>query len=95
MAREVASERAKLARALKRLPALEVWPSEANFLLIRTPRGPRLVEALRQRGIAVRPCETFPGLDDRYIRVAVRTSKDNTTLLEALEEILAEHHPRR
>jgi histidinol-phosphate/aromatic aminotransferase/cobyric acid decarboxylase-like protein len=94
VAREVASERAKLARALKQLPGLEVWPSEANFLLVRTPDGPGLVESLRQRGIAVRPCATFPGLDDRYIRLAVRTSTDNETLLEALEEILADHRRR-
>jgi histidinol-phosphate/aromatic aminotransferase/cobyric acid decarboxylase-like protein len=87
VAQEVASARAELAQGLARLPEIEVWPSAANFLLIRTPDGPHLVEALRQHNIAVRPCETFPGLDDSYIRIAVRRSDDNAALVDTLSEL--------
>ena len=49
---------------------------------------PAAVEPLRAHGIAVRPCSSFPGLDDRYVRVAVRTDVDNDLLVRAVEAIL-------
>jgi threonine-phosphate decarboxylase len=48
-----------------------------------------LVEALRGRNIAVRPAASFPGLDESYIRIAVRTRDDNAALVEALREVPA------
>ena len=88
VAAEVASAREELAEALQLLPGLRVWPSQANFLLLRVPDGAGLVEALRERRIAVRPAASFPSLDERYIRVAVRTRADNALLVNALTEIL-------
>ncbi|MDE3131855.1 MAG: threonine-phosphate decarboxylase [Acidobacteriota bacterium] len=89
VAAQVASAREELAEALQLLPGLRVWPSQANFLLLRVPDDAGLVEALRERRIAVRPAASFPGLDERYIRVAVRTRADNRLLVNALTEILA------
>ena len=86
---EVAFAREELAQALQLLPGVRVWPSQANFLLLRVPDGAGLVEALRERRIAVRPAASFPGLDERYIRVAVRTPDDNALLVNAITEILA------
>jgi histidinol-phosphate aminotransferase len=90
VAHDVASARAELSRDLAELPEIKVWPSETNFLLLRTPDGLHLVEALRQHGIAVRPCGTFPGLDHSYIRIAVRTPNDNATLVETLGGLLGQ-----
>jgi histidinol-phosphate aminotransferase len=89
VAAEVAVAREELAGAMQLLPGVRVWPSQANFLLLRVPDGPGLVEALRERRIAVRPAGSFPGLDERHIRIAVRTRDDNALLLNALTEILA------
>jgi histidinol-phosphate/aromatic aminotransferase/cobyric acid decarboxylase-like protein len=89
VAADVASARNDLAKALGLLPNVRVWPSEANFLLLRVSNGPRLVEALRERNIAVRPAASFPGLDESYIRIAVRTRDDNAALVEALREVPA------
>ena len=44
----------------------------------------RAVDALRRAGIAVRRCDTFPGLDGSWIRVAVRPPEVSDRLLEAL-----------
>jgi histidinol-phosphate aminotransferase len=87
VAEEVAELREHLRAGLREL-GIRVWPSSANFLLLQLADGPRVVEKLRGAGIAVRPCSDFPGLDDRYIRVAVRPRDDNTRLLQALAEIL-------
>ncbi len=89
VAAEVALAREELASAMQLLPSVRVWPSQANFLLLRVPDGAGLVQALRERRIAVRPAGSFPGLDERYIRIAVRTRDDNALLVNALTEILA------
>jgi histidinol-phosphate/aromatic aminotransferase/cobyric acid decarboxylase-like protein len=84
---EVAELRAGLVQGLEAL-GVRTWPSVANFLLLELDDGERVVEELRVRGIAVRPCSSFPGLDARHVRVAVRTEPDNRTLLAALEDVL-------
>lgn len=67
---------------------LRVFPSRANYLLARLEQGPPgapgLCAALRKQGILVRDCSNFCGLDERYIRVAVRSAPENARLLEAL-----------
>ena len=85
---EVAAARAELLGALSARPGLRAWQSAANFLLLRTDAGPDLADALADEGIAVRPAASFPGLDERYIRVAVRPPADNARLLAALDEVL-------
>jgi len=88
-AADVAAARTELLDAVGILPGVRIWSSAANFLLLRVPDGPGLVEALRERKIAVRPAASFPGLDENYIRIAVRRHDDNRLLVDALTEILA------
>lgn len=89
VAAEVASARAELVDALRAISSIRFWPSQANFLLLQTLDGARLTEALAARGIAVRAAGSFPGLDDSYIRIAVRPRDDNAVLLSALRELSA------
>jgi len=86
---EVASLRAELAAGLAAL-GLPPEPAHANYLLCRVPSARTLGAALLRRGIAVRDCTSFTGLEpDRWLRVAVRTSPENARLLAALREVLA------
>jgi threonine-phosphate decarboxylase len=39
--------------------------------------------------ILIRRCHTFPGLDDFFIRLAVRSVEDNARLLSALEVVFS------
>ena len=87
VAREVAAARAELTEALMRVRGLRVWPSAANFLLLRAVDGPGLVSSLARRGIAVRPAASFPGLDERHIRIAVRGREENALLVGAITEL--------
>ena len=84
--RLVRTERPWLSDRLSSL-GLCVVPGEANFLLFRceTP----LDAALRERGILIRRCGDFAGLDDTWYRVAVRTRADNERLIAAIGEVLA------
>ena len=81
-------ERGRLAQALTSL-GVEVAPgSQANFLLCRVPGRPEVRQALRDRGIAVRRGDTFPGLTEEHWRTAVRGAQQSDQLLAALADLL-------
>jgi histidinol-phosphate aminotransferase len=85
VAAEVAGAREDLAAGLRAL-GLQPFPGAANFLLVEAPAG--LAAALADRGIAVRTAGSFPGLDDRFVRIAVRRTGDNARLVSAVAEVL-------
>ncbi|MGZ4558190.1 MAG: Rv2231c family pyridoxal phosphate-dependent protein CobC [Mycobacteriaceae bacterium] len=60
------------------------------FLLLRVPEGERVRQHLRASGIAVRRCDTFPGLTADHLRVAVRGATDARRLARALRQALME-----
>ena len=87
--RQVTEWREQLAGWLEQADGIHVFRGEANFLLARLERpgidAPQLQQRLLRRGIAIRVCTNFEGLDARYFRVAVRTGDENVRLVEALQ----------
>jgi histidinol-phosphate aminotransferase len=61
-----------------------VWPSDANFVLVRTGR-PGYYDALLRLGVIVRPLGGF-GLDD-CIRISVGTADENQRCVKAMQRI--------
>lgn len=92
-AERVAQCRRQLFADLREVPGLRVWPGTANFLLLRTDR-PDLRERLLADGLAVRRGDTFPGLDSRYVRVAVTTPETGQRLAASLRRHLADSPPK-
>jgi cobyric acid synthase CobQ/L-threonine-O-3-phosphate decarboxylase len=88
----VSALRNELFGHLQQLPGLTVYPGEANFLLVRCdrsrPDARTLADRLLQAGLAIRVCDNFAGLDQRYFRVAVRTEAENRQLVDALRREL-------
>lgn len=82
-AADVATWRETLVAALHER-GVETVPSATSFVLARLGVGVR--ETLRARGVAVRRCDTFPGLDASWCRIAVRPPETTARLLAALEE---------
>lgn len=89
----VSSERERLFHALRAMHGLEVFPSHANFLLCR-PRNASspdaLIRGLLAQGICVRDCRNFSGLEAGYVRIAVRTPRENDRLLECMDRLFSE-----
>jgi len=85
----IGEERTILSKQLAGIRGISVYPSHTNFLLLKVSgmNADILVEELRERGILVRNCENFRGLDGNHIRVAVKMRKDNEKLVISLEEI--------
>lgn len=77
-----------LAADLARLPGVTVLPPAAPFVLIRVPNGAQVRGRLRDAGIAVRRCDTFPGLSADWLRIAVRDDTTNTRVVDALARTL-------
>ncbi len=85
--RELPGVREKLRRGLAGL-GVDPLPSETNYILCRVPDAAAFERALRARGIAVRNCDSFTGLEvNRFLRLAVRAPEENRRLLAALAEI--------
>ena len=62
--------------------------SSTNFILVKTKIKSRLLQKkLQRKKILIRDCSTFRGLNQNYIRIAVKTRKENIKLVKALEAI--------
>lgn len=88
--RTIAKERAQFAKMLSEIGRLQVFPSETNFLLVKllNPEytATMLKERMAEKGLLIRDCSTFVGLDNSYFRVTVRSSEDNLKLVQALRD---------
>lgn len=84
-------ERTRFQRALEQLPDCAPFPSHANFFLMELPVGWRasvVTERLRRHGLLIRDCSAVPGLNERTVRMAVRTRADNDRLVRVLAGLL-------
>ncbi len=88
----IGKERKYLSKQLAAIVGLKPYPSVANFLLLKIERpglsSKSLQRLLLEKGILIRDCANFRNLNDKYIRVAVRSHKENLQLLAALKEVL-------
>lgn len=86
----IRSDRAVLLAELLALPGLTVYPSEANFILFRTPAGmaDAIFAGLRERGILIKNLNGAGGALADCLRVTVGTAEEDTAFLAALKALL-------
>ena len=82
----IISERARMLEELPTVPGLAVYPSDANYILVRTEGAAELWQELYDRGILVRDFSHAPYLEN-CLRITVGTPEENDQLLAALREI--------
>lgn len=86
-------ETARLRDALLHLGALEVWPTQTHFMLVRLRfgRASALKDYLACRhGILIRDASNFEGLDEHFFRLATQAPEENDKLVQAIEQWIAE-----
>jgi histidinol-phosphate aminotransferase len=87
--RRVAERRRELEAGLRAIPGLTVFPTDANFVLIRTPGDARAVfDRLLERGVLVRYLSR-PGPLERCLRITAGTPEENDACLRALRAAVA------
>jgi histidinol-phosphate aminotransferase len=87
MIREIVQMRNDLAEKISRLSAvMNVYPSEANFLLVKIKNARKIYHELLDLGIVVRDRSSAPGCSD-CLRITVGTKEQNEKLLDTLTKI--------
>ena len=88
---QIVAERERVRRSLGELAdrglPVRVWPSNANFLLVRIANATRVRERLRDEfSILVRDFSAMPGLED-CLRITIGTPEENNEVLAALANV--------
>lgn len=95
----VRQQRLDLFTRINEIRYLYPFSGDANFLLARidhpTLDASALAHKLLKKGIVIRVCDNFSGLDNRYFRVAVRTAKEQQQLCNELEVCLNAASPKK
>ena len=77
---------------VSKIEGLDVFPSKSNFMLIRVEdtgfTASELALELMKRGIIVRDCTSFKGLDEYWIRISICTLEEDKKFIEILKEVL-------
>jgi threonine-phosphate decarboxylase len=63
---------------------IEFVKSDAHFYLVKMGNAHEICRQLRTKGILVRNCDNVQGLDSTYIRIAVKSHKENAILIKEL-----------
>lgn len=82
-------ERDLLLKELKKLEGITVYPSDANFVLIRVKDGDLIHKKLIEKGILVRNMSHLP-LMGNCLRVSIGKPEENRVFIEVFKEILKE-----
>ena len=86
---QIQKERTYLKEQLEEA-GMQCIPSDANFLLIQSPRED-LYDKLLERQILIRDCSDYRGLAKGYFRIAVRPEEENEELIAAVRDIIKEN----
>ena len=77
-----------LTDSISQITGFTCYDSDTNFILIKSKiKSNQVQDKLLKKNILIRDCNTFRGLDCNFIRIAVRTHKENLKLIEALREL--------
>ena len=77
-----------LTSKINTITGFQCLDSKTNFILIKTKKNSSQIQRnLLDKKILVRDCKNFRGLNNHFIRIAIKSHKDNVKLINALETI--------
>ena len=87
-ATELRAQRTRLLAALRAMPGVKAWDSDANMILIRVADAQKTFEGLKARGVLIKNVSKMHPLLAQCLRLTVGTTDENTRLVAALSESL-------
>ncbi|MDR4521515.1 MAG: histidinol-phosphate transaminase [Nitrosomonas sp.] len=91
-AEQIKVERARMYAQLTAMNTLEVFPSDANFILFRVNHATRIFQMLKEKGILIKNLDSAHALLDNCLRVTVGTFEENAQFIATLQNLLNEKH---
>ena len=85
---ELKRERARVQAALREMPGVRSWPSDANMILVRVPDAARSFEGMKASKVLVKNVSRMHPLLAGCLRLTVGTTDENTQMLAALRSTL-------
>lgn len=87
-AQRIRTDRERLIEAMRAVAGITVYPSHANFILFRVPRGQaaHVYEKIKSHGVLVRSFSGSEGLLGDCLRVTVGTPEENGAFISALRQ---------
>lgn len=86
--RYIDEQRGYITNELKRLGTIRIFETSTNFMLIKLLHGNEdtLFEFMIKRGIMIRKASSFYGLDNSYVRIAIKDGEKNKYLIQCFKE---------
>ena len=85
----IRSERERVYAALKALPGVTPFSSQANMILARVPDAARVFDGLKSRGVLVKNVAGLHPLLANCLRITIGTPDENGLMIEALKSTLS------
>ncbi|WP_297889397.1 histidinol-phosphate transaminase [Sulfurihydrogenibium sp.] len=82
----VKEERERVIKEISKIPDVKVYPSDANFFLMKTPDGNKTHQELIKKGVLTRNMSHLPKMEN-CIRVSVGKKEENDEFIKAIKEI--------
>jgi len=87
-AKQIKDDRERLRRQMEELNGVEVYPSEANFLLFRVNNASAIFDGLKQHGILIKNLNKGHPALQNCLRVTVGMPEENDKFIAALRETI-------
>ena len=83
-----------LYKEINKMKSVHIYPSKSNYLLIDIHNSgftaAEITKEFMKKGVIVRDCTSFKGLDEYYIRISICTLEEDARFIEIMKEILNE-----
>ena len=87
---QICVDREKFFQELSEIKNITVYPSQANFILVRVKEGEadRIFNSLKEQGVLIKNLNPAGGLLKNCLRITVGTAEENKTLLNLFKSVL-------
>ncbi len=84
---KIVSERKRVMEQVQKIKGIKVYPSDANFFLIKVPDGETVHRMLIEEGVLVRNMSHLPMMEN-CLRVSIGKPEENDTFIKALKNVM-------